>query len=170
VRKKRPTKNVSGPRLVYEPTDRRAQIAAHSIASHEAEYARGHNPLHVWRASVHARHAGLELPGWVLTYLDGVAHTFWNWSSASVPVPQPLPSAIAEALGMLRGRGETTVFAEFKDVGSLGLAGLVDQDRRNPRGPQKLIHSWDHVAKTAGVHPSVVRRAWHKHKDRFIVS
>jgi hypothetical protein len=155
---------------VSEPTARKADIAVTLITHHETEYARTGSPVHVWRAFAEARRAGLDVPLWVLQYLDGVAETFWRWSSSGQSTPSNLSNAIARALGMLRGRGEDTVFAEFKDVLPVMLAYLVAQSVRNPRGPQKLYLAWDDVAKTAGVPPRMVRRAWEKHKDRFIVA
>jgi hypothetical protein len=161
------------PRAKPRPVERDQvvrRIAAHWVDVGAREYARTKNPVHVWRAYAECRTAGLALPTWVVEYLDTIALTFARWSSAGQPVPRDLPVAIAKTLGMLRGRGEASVFGDFKDTMSLGLAAVVDQDMRNPRGPQKLYHSWEHVATTFGISVSKVRRAWHRHKDRFSAS
>jgi hypothetical protein len=96
------------------------------------EFSRTHNPAYAWRAYQQARHAGLEIPSWVLDYLDGEAQQQWIRATRKESLRLP------------------------REAADMFLAGEVDY---HVRQGEKVDNAVAEVARRHGVSKATVYRA-----------
>ena len=145
------------------------RIAERLIIAAKRSYEESGNPLNVWRAYVECRAAGLEIPEWVLEYLDRVGRNFWQLSmiNEKKPPPDEMAPAIAVALEMKKpGKsGSGNVFKQFQDSSGLLMACEVAWHRQDNH---KLDIAYELVAKKHGKSKSTVRTAWLRYGSIFL--
>jgi hypothetical protein len=144
------------------------------VRHYQEQYSRTKDPLYAWKAYLECRVAKLELPEWVLSYLDRPAKRFWRLTHSEGPPAKPLV-AIAEALEMKppttpgnKGRsGRRNIFRDHRDTQYAALAGKVALRINRGDGPLKAI-IFD-VAKESNVSKSTVERAWGEYRDDALI-
>lgn len=109
-----------------------ADIAKALVARAKLEHDRTGNPLHIWFAYAECRSAKLQIPEWILCYLDQVTWNLWELSRGPRPgeknlVPDKPYPAIAKALEMDRviesGKlVRANVFKKFVDMSPWAMA------------------------------------------------
>jgi hypothetical protein len=136
------------------------------IRNRQREYEEQHNPLAAWEAYYVARvhrEWGIDVPEWVLGYLDRVALALLL-DMQDEPAGEALSARLATALEFRR-RGRGSVFARRRaaraavDI-ALEVIALL------PEGNGKLEWAAGEVAKRRGVHRSTVERAYRAFKAR----
>ena len=148
------------------PTNPEEQTeAADFLPLYEAVFTETKNPLYVLAAYRHARSWRLDVPEWVLGYLDSAVEKLWVMVRQSDPSNDSKPD-VAEALGMKR-LGRSTVFSEFRGDSYATDIELVERVALRLLAGDKLYLAWEIVAKEFGVNPEKVRHACDKYKHLF---
>jgi len=147
-----------------DPTNPTEQAeAAEDLPHYEAVFTETNNPLYAWAAYRHARAWRLDVPEWVLAYLNTAAEKLLGMARDESDQRSELDALIAEAMGMKRiGRG--TVFSEFRGELYAAQIEIAVQVALRVRAGGKLYVAWDEVAKEFGGKPRMVRDVWDKYK------
>jgi len=142
-------------RLIPASKPRAAEVLPH----YEAVFTETNNPLYAWAAYRHARAWRLDVPEWVLAYLNTAAEKLLGMARDESDQRSELDALIAEAMGMKRiGRG--TVFSEFRGELYAAQIEIAVQVALRLRAGVKLINAWDDIAKEFGGKPRMVRDVW----------
>jgi hypothetical protein len=128
------------------------------------------NPLHAWTAYRLCRVTRLEMPDWVLSYLDGVAKGLLGETAQKRK--KLSESAIVKALGRALGmKAPGRQFREFsKTLEWVEIADDVWQQLKQgdkEKHRTKLKYARETVAEERGISTSTVGRAWDKAKEWF---
>lgn len=139
-------------------------IAKALIARGKLEYDRTGNPLHVWFAYAECRSAKLQIPEWILNYLDQVTENLWKLSRGprpgeENPTPEKAAPAIAKALGM---RGNVFNNFQGQDVSHQSMA--HELICRILDGCKETIAA-EEIARDWGVSRSTILAAYKKYID-----
>ena len=122
------------------------------------------NPLCAWFAYLHAREAGVAIPGWVVEYLDRCASEIWTLWQESMSGEAIDHTMVAKALDVVGERGEGNAFSKYGDANWMYLAERVGFYMRQGDDETYAIED---VAKRHGSTKSTVRRAWKKYKAEY---
>ncbi len=145
----------------------------------EQRYKKTSNPVHVARAWLVCRGAGVSIPDWVLRYLDtafgnvqaltrpaGALRTIEGWHTTTVPTAparkRDIAPAIPAAFGFVSGgqAGAFNPFNEFTNLDALTLASQVADALRRDSPPYKISAYWKLVADANDVGKTTVENAW----------
>jgi hypothetical protein len=140
------------------------------VAKLEKLYQITGNPLHFWTAYRLCRVARLEMPDWVLSYLDGVAKGLLGETAQKCK--KLSESAIVKALGRALGmKAPGRQFRHFTETPEwVEIADDVWQQLKwgdKQKYPTKEMFATETVAKERGIKPITVYRAWAKAKKWF---
>ena len=144
-------------------------IAKALVVRYQREYERTGNPLHIWHAYGECRDYGLEVPEWILAYLDRVAKDLLIMASEPDKIPKSPAPTVARIMGM-NEKGSGNVFRTFQsqDVRDYRMAHdvicdiIADEEKR---GSHKLDTIEKAVAKRFEVSKATVDRAYKKYAD-----
>jgi hypothetical protein len=123
------------------------------------------NPVFAWRAYRECREAGIDLPEWVLEYIDCVAAAI-DRLAGDPPAKNKIAPALADAL-LMKSDGAGTVFSRAQDVKWIPLG--MDVDRHISHGDKEYLAVTQAAAQN-GVSPSTVWRAWKRYQACFTKS
>jgi len=143
----------------------KAVLATHYMERSYALHLKTANPIHAWRVYELARHGGLPIPHWVLSYFDRVA------KALTAPAGPASPKAIADALGLGTKGGPSKAAQARTDQRDLDIVGEIVflQDRADTAipGDEKLdlrddLGIMQHVADEHGLSLERVQAVYYK--------
>lgn len=124
------------------------------------------NPVYPWAAYRECRAAGLDLPDWVLEYLDHAAEGMWELWQSPPQEKNGIAPAVASALGV-KMDGGGSAFARANKTDWVFLGSMVA--RAIQRGDKEYLAVPD-VARRMNRNPSAVQRAWDRYKKTIMKS
>ena len=152
-------------RCKIEMSESKRQTYLHMLEYHRDRFERDGNPLSVWLGYLNARNAGVDIPDWILEYLDWCARgMFWLWQE-SLSGEKIDHTMVAKALDVVGQPGEGNAFSKYDDGHWMILAEKVGIYIW--KGETKEYLAIDRVAEKFNVSVSTVQRAWKKYQTKY---
>ena len=148
--------------MLDDNAERAAREARGAVEAARLEWERSSNPVYPWIAYLECRTAGIEIPEWVLHYLDGAATGIWRLFQEP-PIKNKVASAVADALGF-KTAGAGSAFSRAKHSKWVYFGYLADLYMR--QGDKEYV-AFCEVADRAHVSTATVRRAWQRYRETF---
>ena len=161
----------------WPPSKEQQDAATAAAALSHVEYTATKNPLFVWEAIADCASVGVELPPWVIEYLQSVALSLASHSRSDIPVAGKISHVLRSALGFDSGRGvgRKNPFRLISDRAHvIGIAFEVYQlrlDGLNDDNAIMLVAKSHHKTCDDGcrrpLSETKVRSAWNLYRDSF---
>lgn len=156
-------------RRALDPTKKQRAAAQENIEERRRLYEQHRDPLRVWEAYALARAWGLEIPDWVLAYLDRASRQLVEISQFP-PKRAKSGSRVLAALEVARpGRGSVISRRRAADRDE-ELAGAVHRllcEKIEPHQRAKLSVAIDDIAARYGIGRNIVERAYRAARKRW---